>query len=84
MIDKLSPAACWLLILFVSGASAQFKPTKKGIFTERTEIQKFNFLNALYEAGCEGEKVRVQNGHYEPKKSGGAYFELNVSVSLEI
>jgi hypothetical protein len=70
------------LVLFVFPVSAQFRQNTDQKFSEKREIRKFDFLNAVYEAGCAGMKVGTRNGHYEPKKTGdGGYFEFDVTVS---
>ena len=66
--------------LFVFSAFAQFKEIKGKKFSKRTEIRKFDFLNAVYES-CAGGRVRTRNGHYQPKNSSGGYFEIDIKVS---
>lgn len=73
-----------LICLSVSGAFAQIGQVgqiKSAKFTKSREIRKFDFLNAKYEAGCEGSIFKARNGHYAPRKPAGTYFQFDVSVS---
>ncbi len=81
MRNKIFVAFIWLIVLMTSNEFTQIRQIKGAKFSKRSEIRKFDFLNATYKAGCEGEKVRVQNGHFEPNKQVNAYFEFDVSVS---
>ena len=78
---KVVCAFAWLITLFVSDGFAQIGQIKRAKYSKQTEIHKFDFLNATYQAGCEGSKIKVRNGHYAPRHSAGGYFEFNVSVS---
>ncbi len=84
---KILFAVVGLMIFFAAGADAQIGRVgrvgrvKGAKLTARTEIRQFDFLDARYLAGCEGEEIRARNGHYEPQKSAGVYFEFDVSVS---
>ena len=83
MKRKVFPAFICLLVAFGHPADA---PSQIGLKTSRSfhgqkEIRNFDFLNATYDAGCAGEKVKVRNGVYEPHDATGFYFAFNVAVS---
>jgi hypothetical protein len=83
MKRKVFPTLICLLLAFVHPADA---PSQIGLkrphsFSGNKEIRNFDFLNATYDAGCAGQKVKVRNGRYEPHDSAGFYFAFNVSIS---
>jgi hypothetical protein len=81
MDKKLFCVFSCLLVLFTSGGYAQIKKIKGAKFSKQKEIRQFDFLNAPYEAGCSGLKVRVKNGRYVPQDTADAFFSFDVAVS---
>ena len=81
MRNKIFITFFWLIVLLIPDEFAQIRQIKDAKSLKRTEIRKFDFLNSTYEAGCAGEKVKVQNGHFAPNNQANFYFEFDVSVS---
>lgn len=81
MKNKFFAAIFCLSGLLISGGFAQVRQIKGAKVSKRAEIRKFDFLNATYEAGCAGSKIKVQNGHFAPGSQANSYFEFDVSVS---